>query len=47
MRDNYRQAKHKFKSELNKLSIEASDEEVERYFLKTQYRPQEKWYEFD
>ena len=47
MRDNYRQAKHKFKSELNKLSIEATDEEIERYFLKTQYRPQEKWYEFD
>lgn len=43
----YRQAKHRFKIELNKISIEATDEEIERYILKTQYRPQEEWYEFD
>jgi len=40
-------AKHRFKIELNKISIEATDEEIERYILKTQYRPQEEWYEFD
>lgn len=43
----YRQAKHKFKIELKKISIEASDEEIERYFLKTEFRPQATWWDFD
>ena len=43
----YRQAKHKFKTELKKISIEASDEEIERYFLKTEFRPQAMWWDFD
>lgn len=47
VRENYRQAKHRFKVELNKISIEASDEDVERYLLKTQYRPQAMWCDFD
>ena len=28
MRENYRLAKHRFKIELNKISIEATDEEI-------------------
>ena len=47
IRENYRQAKHKVKVELNKISINASEEEVERFLLKIQYRPQSAWYDFD
>lgn len=46
IKENFRQAKHIFKVELNKISIQATDEEIERYLLKTQFRPQTLWYEF-
>lgn len=43
----YRQAKHKIKVELNKLDINCSDEDIERFEKEIEFYPQSVWYEFD
>lgn len=35
------------KMELIKLSIDCSDEDIEKYLLKSQFVPRALWYEFD
>ena len=47
IKTNYRKAKHRINQELKKISINATDEEIERFIIKSQYRYQEVWYEFD
>ena len=45
-REFFKAAKRKFKVELNKLSIDCTDEDIEKYLLKTQHRLQDLWFEF-
>ena len=43
----YREQKHNWKIELNKLGIDCTDEEIEEYETRTQFNSQCMWYWFD
>lgn len=43
----FRQYKHRVKQALKVITIECTDEEVEEFYLRSQHRIQDQWYEFD
>lgn len=43
----FRQYKHRVKQALKVITIECTDEKVEEFYLRSQHRIQDQWYEFD